>query len=135
MPTKTSTTDPIRVDFCSTETTGPRGRIGMTFAPGKNSTGIECRWARDLETDLIRLRDVYRADILVSLIEDHEPAVTSTQRHPPLSAWRCAASTIHRTGSSPALSWRYCSTANGSLGNCTTLRTPPRTTAPQRGSC
>lgn len=72
MPTRTSTTHPIRVDFIPAEVTGLPGRIGMTFAPGKRGPGIACTWARDVDTDLLRLRDVYGAHILVSLIEDHE---------------------------------------------------------------
>ncbi len=72
MKTRTSTTHPIRVDFIPAEVLSLPGRIGMTFAPGKRSAGIECVWERDVEMDLRRLRDVYNTDILVSLIEDHE---------------------------------------------------------------
>ena len=45
----------------------------MTFAPGKKRdsswSGV---WDRDLRQDLRRLRDTYRTDVLVSLIEDQE---------------------------------------------------------------
>jgi len=70
--TKTSVSDPIRVDFLPLNL---RGRIGLTFAPGKKAlslTGI--RWERDLHTDLDRLVEVYRTDLLVCLVEDHELA-------------------------------------------------------------
>lgn len=60
---------PIRVDFLPDSSHGLPGRVGLTFAPGKRD-GV--RWARDLATDLDRLRDHYRTDVLVSLMEDFE---------------------------------------------------------------
>jgi ADP-ribosylglycohydrolase/protein-tyrosine phosphatase len=74
---RTSQTHPIRLDFAARDDvlgrSIHRGRIGMTFAPGKvqpnASTGA---WKRDLELDLRRLRDVYGVTTLVSLVEDHE---------------------------------------------------------------
>lgn len=44
----------------------------MTYAPGKKALGIEGRWERDLEADLRRLRELYRTDILVSLLQANE---------------------------------------------------------------
>ena len=69
---KTSSSDPIRVDFLPVSALGVPGRVGMTFAPGKKAPGIGGSWDRDLDTDLTRLRDVYRAGALVSLVEDAE---------------------------------------------------------------
>jgi protein-tyrosine phosphatase len=50
-----------------------RGRVGLTFAPGKTqadaATGV---WERDLDADLMRLSKTYEIAVLVSLIEDHE---------------------------------------------------------------
>lgn len=45
----------------------------MTFAPGKRQPhGSTGAWDRDLRLDLARLREVYRTDTLVSLVEDRE---------------------------------------------------------------
>jgi len=45
----------------------------MTLAPGKRDPlGRRTAWARDLEADLARLAEHYRAGLLVSLLEDHE---------------------------------------------------------------
>jgi ADP-ribosylglycohydrolase/protein-tyrosine phosphatase len=70
--THTSETAPIRVDFVPQDALGLPGRLGMTFAPGKKDDGVFARWERDLDVDLARLRHVYRTDVLVSLLEDHE---------------------------------------------------------------
>lgn len=69
---KTSQNDPIRVDFLDlTRIVGaPRGRIGLTIAPGKQDRLRH--WDRDLDTDLTRLRTEYSAQVLVSLIEAAE---------------------------------------------------------------
>ena len=67
---KTSETSPIYVDFLDPADTGLPGRIGLTIAPGKND-GLY-RWNRDLDADLQRLRDEYRCELLVSLMEAHE---------------------------------------------------------------
>jgi ADP-ribosylglycohydrolase/protein-tyrosine phosphatase len=67
---RTSISDPLRVDFVTTHTPG---RLGMTFAPGKTQpNAMEGTWRRDLAVDLRRLRAVYRADVLVSVIEAEE---------------------------------------------------------------
>ncbi len=76
MPTpriRTSTTDPIRVDWLPTEYTAP-GRVGLTFAPGKICAAMRPgqSWNRDLGKDLRDLRDIERVDVLVTLLEDHE---------------------------------------------------------------
>ncbi|MBU6289154.1 MAG: cyclin-dependent kinase inhibitor 3 family protein [Chloroflexota bacterium] len=60
---------PIRVDFLPASSHGLQGRVGLTFAPGKRDGS---KWARDLATDLDRLRDHYHTDLLVSLLEDVE---------------------------------------------------------------
>ena len=67
---KTSETSPIYVDFLDPADTGLPGRIGLTIAPGKNDGPY--RWNRDLDADLQRLRDEYRCELLVSLMEAHE---------------------------------------------------------------
>ena len=70
---KTSITDPIRVDFVSSDKFGLKGRLGLTFAPGKfRMNGWTASWQRDLELDLMRLRDHYNCRVLVSLIEKFE---------------------------------------------------------------
>ena len=69
---KTSESDPIRVDFLPQEEVGLPGRLGMTFAPGKKSDGADGVWDRDLTTDLERLTEEYRVEVLVSLMEHVE---------------------------------------------------------------
>ena len=65
---KTSTTDPIRVDFLPAEACSVAGRIGLTIAPGRKDDA----WERDLEADLERLRESFGANVLVSLLGDAE---------------------------------------------------------------
>jgi protein-tyrosine phosphatase len=73
MKRMTSDTHPIRVDFVALDGLGMQGRLGLTFAPGKKQPqGLSGHWDRDLDKDLGRLRDEYHADLLVSLIEEHE---------------------------------------------------------------
>lgn len=64
----TSESHPIRVDFIEPEHHGLPGRLGLTIAPGKKDE----RWHRDLETDLVRLREECNTGLLVSLMEGHE---------------------------------------------------------------
>ncbi len=71
---RTSEGYPIYADFVPGEHTGTPGRLGMTFAPGMKAgtTHGEWRWERDLEADLRVLRNEYGADVLVSVLEEHE---------------------------------------------------------------
>lgn len=69
---RTSETDPIWVDWLPEEVLGLPGRLGMTFAPGKKAPGMDGDWERDLDTDLLALREEYRTDVLVSLMEERE---------------------------------------------------------------
>jgi hypothetical protein len=69
---RTSDSDPIRVDFVPQDAHGLRGRLGLTFAPGKCGKGVYAHWERDLRTDLARLRDHYDVKVLVTLIEEFE---------------------------------------------------------------
>lgn len=71
MPTRTSITHPIRVDWLTTATPG---RVGLTFAPGKHgrSTYENGQWERDLAMDLDRLVSAFSVKTLVCLLEDHE---------------------------------------------------------------
>lgn len=70
---KTSESHPLRVDFLSDEDAPFRGRIGLTFAPGKHQLDAQTgAWARDLTVDMRRLSSTYSTRLLVSLIEDHE---------------------------------------------------------------
>lgn len=68
----TSESHPIYVDFVPEEHTNTPGRLGMTFAPGMKTLGMRGRWDRDLMSDLRALREEYRADVLVSVMEEHE---------------------------------------------------------------
>ncbi len=68
----TSETHPIYADFVPEERTKVPGRLGMTFAPGMKTPGRHGRWDRDLEADLRALREEFGADVLVSVMEEHE---------------------------------------------------------------
>ena len=68
----TSETHPIYADFVPEEHTKVPGRLGMTFAPGMKTLGMHGRWDRDLVADLRVLREEYGADVLVSVMEEHE---------------------------------------------------------------
>ena len=54
----TSESHPIRVDWLPLPW---RGRVGLTFAPGKHADSyMGFRWTRDLDMDLARLRSRVR---------------------------------------------------------------------------
>jgi hypothetical protein len=64
--------DRLRID---TVTTPAGGTIGMTMCPGRvDRTGDEGPIVRDLAADLAVIAD-WRPDVVVSLIEDHEPGL------------------------------------------------------------
>ncbi len=44
----------------------------MTFAPGKKAAGMDGYWERNLNADLLALREVHHTNTLVSLMEEHE---------------------------------------------------------------
>ena len=68
---RTSITDPLKIRWVNT---GEKGKIGLTFCPGKKDLSIyEYFWDRDLETDLKLIKD--SASLLLTLIEDHEFAL------------------------------------------------------------
>jgi hypothetical protein len=70
--TLTSDNDPICVDFVDPAAHGLPGRLGLALAPGKSIRGLTADWDRDLGKDLARLREHYRTDVLVTLIEEFE---------------------------------------------------------------
>lgn len=67
---KTSTTDPIRVDFVPAGACPLPGRLGLTLAPGKKDDA----WERDLAADLERLHESFGTSVLVSMLGDSELA-------------------------------------------------------------
>lgn len=70
---RTSVSHPILVDYLSHEVAPFRGRIGMTFAPGKSQRGgLTGHWERDLAIDTRDLAEKYGTHLLLSLVEDHE---------------------------------------------------------------
>lgn len=69
---RTSRSHPIYADFVPEEHAKVPGRLGMTFAPGMKTRGQRGRWDRDLKADLRILREEYAADVLVSVMEEHE---------------------------------------------------------------
>jgi ADP-ribosylglycohydrolase/protein-tyrosine phosphatase len=80
MDTKTSLTDPLYVTWLHAEPDDARpgvralrGRVGITFAPGKRSDGlfVRARWERDLALDLDALV-AQQVGLLVCLLEDPE---------------------------------------------------------------
>ena len=65
---RTSITHPLQI--ATIEIGG--GKIGVTFAPGKNDPwGMSGPWKRDMATDLGAIK-TWGADIVVTLIEEHE---------------------------------------------------------------
>lgn len=69
---RTSDSDPIKVDFVDLPYL-PNRRFGMTFCPGKFQPQSQSGgWSRDLEKDLLRLRDTYNVQRLLACIEDWE---------------------------------------------------------------
>ena len=64
---KTSETDPIRI----AEVDAGTGRIGVTFAPGKNDGRFGGAWARYLDTDLDAIA-AWGAKAVVTLLEADE---------------------------------------------------------------
>ena len=80
---RTSITDPIRVDWLLKDFGPGRGRVGLTFVPGKSGPSVHGKdWDRDLGTDLDRLRALYKVELLVSLIEDHELSMLNIEDYP-----------------------------------------------------
>ncbi len=77
----------IRVDHVDFRTVpklaAVKGRLGMTFTPGKQDPyGRSSAHRRDLEGDIRWVRDVYGTDTFVFLIEDHELDLLGVQRLP-----------------------------------------------------
>lgn len=72
MKETTSEKSPLRVDFLPPEAVRLPGRVGITIAPGKRGPGIGTLWRRDLDEDLVRLRDHFDTGLLVSLCEAPE---------------------------------------------------------------
>ena len=70
MKVKTSKSHPLRID--SVVVDGVKGRIGLTFCPGKKqAVSMTGPWDRDLETDL-KVIQSFGGAALVTLMEDHE---------------------------------------------------------------
>jgi protein-tyrosine phosphatase len=70
--TRTSDNFPIDVFFVAPDAHRLPGRLGITYAPGKSGRGVNANWDRDLDQDIARLRDHFRTDVLVTLIERFE---------------------------------------------------------------
>jgi protein-tyrosine phosphatase len=74
---RTSETDLLQI--ASIGVGAGRGKIGVTFAPGKNDLAIGGPWARDLEKDLDAIL-AWGAKALVTLLEPHELALLAIPR-------------------------------------------------------
>jgi protein-tyrosine phosphatase len=77
---KTSESSPIQVALLDPPSLP--GKIGMTFAPGKQQARMTAVWRRDLDVDLGRLREEFGASVLVCLLEEHELAAVGIERLP-----------------------------------------------------
>jgi protein-tyrosine phosphatase len=67
---RTSETHPLRID--TVDPGAGRGRIGITFAPGKHDRfAVGGPWARDIAEDLDAIVE-WKARAVVTLIEPHE---------------------------------------------------------------
>ncbi|HEY5789588.1 MAG TPA: cyclin-dependent kinase inhibitor 3 family protein [Gammaproteobacteria bacterium] len=68
---RTSLSDPLQIAAVELP---DGGAIGITLCPGKQQAqALNGAWARDLDTDLRAIR-AWGAELLVSLLEDHELA-------------------------------------------------------------
>jgi predicted protein tyrosine phosphatase len=64
--------NPIVVDFLAQDSHGLPGRLGLTIAPGKWRPGLEPASDDLVRDDLVRLRDVHGAKVLVTLLQEEE---------------------------------------------------------------
>ncbi len=62
----------IHVDFLSPESHGLPGRLGLTVAPGRWRPGLDHASDTLVRDDLLHLRDVHGAKVLVTLLEAFE---------------------------------------------------------------
>jgi predicted protein tyrosine phosphatase len=62
----------IHVDFLAPETHRLPGRLGLTVAPGKWRPGLDSASDDLVRDDLLHLRDVHGAKVLVTLLEEFE---------------------------------------------------------------
>jgi len=71
---RTSISHPIFANFIELTPEGFKGRVGLTFCPGKHQprSPTGAFWQRDLEMDLRRLQSQYHATTIVPLITPEE---------------------------------------------------------------
>jgi len=82
VPPKTSQTHPLFINSVNVPWTD--GKIGLTFCPGKKGPSLYGGdWDRDLSTDLAAV-ERWGADVLVTLLEDHEFSLLGVDEFPPL---------------------------------------------------
>jgi hypothetical protein len=64
----------IKVDFLPAHeiVIAQGGKLGLCMAPGRQKKKPEHIWARDLGKDLDSLADVYKCDVLVTLLREQE---------------------------------------------------------------
>jgi protein-tyrosine phosphatase len=81
----TSTSMPIDLDWLPI--TGTGGKVGLTYAPGKQAWCVSGRpnayWCRSLKDDLELLHGEYGIKAIVSLLEDHEYPELHIERYVP----------------------------------------------------
>jgi protein-tyrosine phosphatase len=79
----TGQSNPLRID----ELRSPHfpGVVGMTHCPGRKLQGLsgDCDWDRDLPADLAAIES-WGAEVLISLIEEHEYRFVGVERLPEL---------------------------------------------------
>lgn len=71
-PLETSKSMPLSVDFLTSALLQQPGQLGLTMAPGKKDEEAEISWNRNLQDDLVRLRDHYGVVRLVCLLAPEE---------------------------------------------------------------
>ena len=84
MKIRTSESSPIQVALLDPPSLP--GKIGMTFAPGKHQKRMTADWRRDLDADLLRLREEFKASVLVCLLEEHELTAVKIEQLPDAAA-------------------------------------------------
>ncbi len=77
---RTSDTHPLRIDYVSVPNV--RGKIGLTFCPGKRCEGLYGgTWERDLAKDLTVIENL-GGKVLITLMEQHEFAILGVREFP-----------------------------------------------------
>ena len=72
---RNSDSHPIYLNFIDYKWSESGNRMGITLAPGKYQPhGLTGSWERDLHKDLVKIKNEFKMDTIVSLLEVNEAA-------------------------------------------------------------